>query len=254
MVHLPWGGVDGNATEIEQYANDLKSVEKRLINHYKTAINISEEGILPLLKNETFLTLEQCKNLGFATQISEPLQAVAHFNFNNKNNNSMTNEDKNWFESLFNKIVAIGKKAVNLLELTDADGMIITFPDAVEGSDPQIGDKATIDGNPADGTYVMPNGKSFVFVSGELTEILEPETDELAIANEKIADLESQLATVTASLQTAETNFQLQTTAVLNMKKQITSKFNFEEKKDPKEKEQPIVSVAQERLLKLKNK
>ena len=43
---------------------------------------------------------------------------------------------------------------------------------------PQVGDVATVDGEPAEGDYLMPSGETYVFAAGELTEIIAAEGEE----------------------------------------------------------------------------
>lgn len=39
----------------------------------------------------------------------------------------------------------------------------------------EIGATATVNGQPAEGEYLLPDGYTYVFTAGELTEIIEPE-------------------------------------------------------------------------------
>ena len=114
-------------------------------------------------------------------------------------------------------VVALTKGAIVNVDVTDANGTLITFPDVADGTMPIVGDMATIDGSPADGEYLMPDGTTFVFLAGALTQIIEAgevEVDVTALQEEN-AQLKEQLATQT-------TNYE---TAIVNLKKQIVSKF-----------------------------
>jgi ATP-dependent Clp protease protease subunit len=53
MIHLPWGGSMGTANELEQFADQLRAIEKKMVGFYKKALNLQEQALLPLLKNET---------------------------------------------------------------------------------------------------------------------------------------------------------------------------------------------------------
>lgn len=231
MIHLPMGGMDGTADQMEAYSKEIRVAEKKLIDFYKNAINTTDEAIRPLLVNETWLSNEQALNLGFATIENMPV-AVAYFTNNLNTNNKMTEADKTWIETLFAPIKALVKKPITAITVTDANGVIIEFADLVEGDLPKVDDKATVDGQPAEGEFLQTDGTTYVFTAGSLVEIKDAaadseedseETQALKAENEA---LKAELATVTASFTALETS-------VTNLKKQITSKFEADSKKAP---------------------
>lgn len=237
MIHLPKGDVQGNASEIEAYAESVRKAEKRMIDFYKKAINTTDEAIHPMLSNETWLTNEQAIALGFSTKPAQPILAVAYFTNNLNTNITMTEADKTWIETLFAPIKALIKKPIVAITVTDANGVIIEFADLVEGDLPKVEDKATIDGQPAEGEFLQTDGTTFVFTAGSLVEIKdaaadneEDSADMQALKTENEA-LRAELATVTASFTALETS-------VTNLKKQITSKFEADEKTDAKKDEE----------------
>jgi hypothetical protein len=79
----------------------------------------------------------------------------------------------------------------------------------------------------------MPDGSTYIFVGGELTQIveaMEQEQVDVTALQSEIEDLKSQLASQT-------TNYE---SAIVDLKKQIVSKFETKEKKDaPKEEQKP---------------
>jgi len=236
MIHLPKGDVQGNASEIEAYAESVRKAEKRMIDFYKKAINTTDEAIHPMLSNETWLTNDQAIALGFSTITPRPILAVAYFTSNTNTNIKMTEADKSWIEKQFEKITANFKKPIVSITVTDADGVLIDFADLVEGDLPKLEDKATIDGQPADGEFLQTDGTTFVFVAGSLTEIKEAAVDapedsaETQALKDENEALKAELATVTASFNTLETS-------IVTLKKQITSKFEADGKKDAKKEE-----------------
>lgn len=247
MIHLPSGGYQGTADEIEEYAEQVRAVEKRLIDFYKKTIQISEEAIRPLLKNETYLTAEQATSLGFATEADVAVAAKSKLYLNLKSDSKMTKEDKSWIENLFGKvenvIKNIAKSTIVGLKLTDATGVILDFPDLADDAKPAKGDKVTVDGNPADGEYLMPDGVTYVCKEGLVDEVKEaapdPDAEALAEAKAETARLEGELATEKAARTAAEKSFSDLATEVKNLKKAITSKGVTVEKKDPPKKDEP---------------
>lgn len=258
MIHLPMGGVDGTADEIEDYAKEVRVVEDKLVKFYSEKINLDKEAVRPLLKNETWLDGVKALELGFSNQTDLPMVAKAYLNLNT---NNMTKEDKSWIESGFEKIMNLLKTKVSNIMLQDANGATLDFPEIEEGQEITVGSIATVDGAPADGEYVLPDGKTFVFVDGELTEIIEMEEgvdsedmqaqlDALRLENEQLK---------TAKLE-AQTEVETQKELVVNLtkevkefKKQITSRFDFDSKKD-KEEDGIELSPAQKALNKLKTR
>lgn len=229
MIHLPTGEVGGTADEIHDYAESVKKAEKKLVDFYKDAIQTTTEAITPLLRNETWLSADQAISLGLATEKSLPMVAKAYFNL--KPDNKMTQEDKNWLEGLFKPFQNLFKKTISNVILTDGAGTQIDFMEVEEGATPIVGDKAMVDGKPAEGEFLMENGETMIFEKGALTEIKAVEkNDELENANQTIAELQKQLA----EAQTVTQNFTNLQKEVVNLKKQIVSKFDFDFQKDVK--------------------
>ncbi len=256
MIHLPSGMVAGTSQDIEAYNEMLKKLEKQMVDFYKKATNLTEEAIYPLLKNESWLTADDAFNMNFITEMEVEFAMVAKAFINTNLNKSMTQEDKSWIESQFEKFTGLFGKKVVALVLQDANGAEINFPDLEDGATPKVGDMATVDGQPAEGEYIMPSlgGVTVIFVGGSVAEIREAEGDgneEMEALKAENEALKQQLADAVAKetasvekLQTIETEF-------TNFKKEITGKFEFDKKKEEKGEE---VSPVKARLEKIKNK
>lgn len=254
MIHSPMGGIDGTADEIEAYAQSVRDCENKLIKFYTNQTGLGTDAIAPLLKNETWLTEDQATSLGFATVLNEPILAKAYLKLNN--DKSMTKEDKSWIEEKFSAILNSFKKQIVNIVLQDANGVAIDFTEVLEGETPELGSVATIDGQPAEGEYIMPDGSTFIFVAGELTEIV------LVDTNEELDALRKQLAEKEAELQANATKIAEQEETITNIVKEvkelkagITSRFDGDKKKDKKSgDDDPIVNHAAAALENLKNK
>lgn len=243
MIHLPMGGVEGTSDEIANYALDVKNTEKKIVDFYKKELDITEEAIRPLLNNETWLNDSQLDSLGFTTEIRMPVVAKAYIeNNNNHKNKDMTENDKGFFMGLFDAFHKKNKTIVNL-NLTDANGTAVVFPDLNEGDMPKVGDKATIEDKPAEGE-VMIDGVHYVFVAGVISEIKEmpaDDSEEMKALKAENESLKEQLTTANASNETILQD-------VVNLKKQITSRFDFEDKKENKTEE--LEAPTKRKLLK----
>ena len=102
-------------------------------------------------------------------------------------------------DTILEKIKGLSRIEPTDQTLKDKDGK--EFKLEKESGAPAVGDKAS-----PDGTFVMADGKTIVITEGEVKEIKEPAADktELELANEKIADLETQLDAEKAKVEAAE--------------------------------------------------
>lgn len=228
MIHLPWMESVGNADELEQYAKELRAVEKQLLDFYKKELDLEEEALQPLLREESWLTQDQLKTLGFTT--SEPALATAKAFFKPNNKSSMTEEDKGFFTGIFGKLEKLLSPKIKNKVVQDATGTEIDFTDLADDATIEVGAMATIDGNPADGEHPMPDGSTYVFVAGELTEINEPEGDD------ELAELRAENERLTQELSDAQANNQAQidtiNTEFNKLKAKVKSQFKVDNKKE----------------------
>lgn len=80
MIHNCWTYTEGNAKELRKTADDLDKIMQSSIESYMSKINISEEELRELLDNETWLTAQECFDMGFADEllpISEDIEQSA---------------------------------------------------------------------------------------------------------------------------------------------------------------------------------
>lgn len=70
MIHNAWSFVSGNANELRKQAEDLDKITQASINAYMEYINISEEELKDLLDAESWLTYDECLDMGFATSVT----------------------------------------------------------------------------------------------------------------------------------------------------------------------------------------
>lgn len=186
MIHLPTSGIsNATAEQMVEQTERLKKAETRIVNFYSENLGISKEAILPLLKNETFLTEEQMRSLGFVTPIQEMAISAK---FINKNEKIMTQKPK----GILQRIQALlnTEEIVNKIVFT-ADQKEINFPDLGEMDDLVAGVKATVDGVAVEGEITLTDGRTLVFVAGELTEIREVATAESEV--EDVVEIVSEM-------------------------------------------------------------
>ena len=219
MVHLPWGSSMGTADELEQYADQLRAVEKKLIAFYKKSLNLNEQALLPLLRNETWLTPNQLTALGFTTSRLIPAAPKAYLNKKLNMKGNFSERDRHWMESLFSKVLGkFGQGGMMNKMVQDATGIEIDFTDLPDDAIPEVGAEAMIEGEPAQGEYVMPDGATYVFEAGVLSEIVE------ADAAEEVASLRNENKNLKRQLNSIKGE-------VMALKRQVGSKYSFDAKK-----------------------
>lgn len=67
MIHNPWSGAMGEANDFRKQADVLDSIRDQLLGIYQKATGMSEEEIVSMMDEETWLTAEQAIEMGFAT-------------------------------------------------------------------------------------------------------------------------------------------------------------------------------------------
>ncbi|MEW5675567.1 ATP-dependent Clp protease proteolytic subunit [Flavobacterium enshiense] len=167
MIHLPWMQVVGDTIQLTDYLNGLKDCENRLINFYTEALAIDKNTIHSLLKNETYLSADECLDFGIATGLEVPLKAVAKLHTQKENNDSIMNKLTKKIDQIWNKLNGIK----NELILQDATGLELVFPELESSDVASVDAKVTVDGKPAEGDYLMPDGSTVVAANGVVTEI-----------------------------------------------------------------------------------
>tara|TARA_R110000851_G_scaffold73647_3_gene162434 strand:- start:181 stop:1269 length:1089 start_codon:yes stop_codon:yes gene_type:complete len=206
LIHLPTGGMQGNASDFEKTAKELRDIENKLASIYVNETNLTKEEALSLMKEDEMLDVNFLKDKGFVSEINE-FKAVAKFNINNKNemNETLTKEEANGLFAKFGeKLDAFvnsigGKKEENTNKIVqDSTGKEINFPDIANDASLQKGDSATVDNKKAEGSYLMPKGETLVFFGGILDSISEPSEEdnskkELEASNKKVEELQASL-------------------------------------------------------------
>lgn len=77
MMHNPWGLVIGNADDMRKQAEVLDKVRDTMLGAYITKSGQSQEDIIALLDNETWLNADEAKKAGFVDEISGKMDIAA---------------------------------------------------------------------------------------------------------------------------------------------------------------------------------
>jgi len=145
----------------------IKALELRIATHYANHTDLTVEDALELMANETYIDTDLAKEMRFATNIENVFVPVALKRFSTNTNNKQMNKRT---EAILNKVAKLFGSFQNKL-VTSADGKELDFYELADDAVVAVGDKAYYDGMDADGSFIMPDGETYVFVAGELTEI-----------------------------------------------------------------------------------
>lgn len=204
-IHNPTGGVFGDADDIQKGADKMKEYQDKIIDFYVDKTGADKDKITKLVDEDTQMTAEEAKDLGFISEIIETIKAVAHYNFkpHNKNDKIMENELKElrtevtglkaFFTTLFN----IKDNGAKNLKLLTADGTELIID--TEDIKPSIGDKVSVQGKKLEDNYLMPDGE-VINIKDNVIESIVPkeienknEPEELKTLKQKVADQEKEL-------------------------------------------------------------
>ncbi|PIF44296.1 ClpP protease-like protein [Chryseobacterium sp. 52] len=217
FVHNAWTWVMGDKKEMKKAYDELEIVDNEIAALYEEETNITKELALELMSQSRDLTIEECKEHGFYTEIEnvkivENTEAMNSLisrrsEYNNKNNHkdmSDKNKKLEW-EGIMKKVNNFFKSpgAKNKIIYT-ADNGELDFYELADDAAPKAkdgdtaGDKAKFDDKPAGdsngGEYVMASGETYKFDGEELVEILPKEEEEevtndaLIAENKKLKD------------------------------------------------------------------
>lgn len=238
LIHKASNSSGGNSDDLERDAQELKALDNKLAEIYEAETNLTKEEALLEMSNEKSVDANWLIEKGFASEIIT-YEAVASTkrNYNQKNSN-MTESDKSWFEQKMQAFAKMfGGNQPNAKLVQDANGTEIDFYELQADAEPKVGDKAKVDGKPAEGDYVMPDGRTFKFTAGELTEIVEASTNDAEALKQQLADKDAEIESLKQQIADAKAKSESEITA---MKKQfneftaeIKTKFDFESKTNP---------------------
>lgn len=80
MVHNVSGGASGDFHEMEKAQRELKSMNEALAGAYAEKTGMDMQKLLSLMDRETWLTANQCIEMGFVDEIDKPAQANMYVN------------------------------------------------------------------------------------------------------------------------------------------------------------------------------
>ena len=228
FIHEAWMEVVGTANYLLNSAFDLEDCNFKIAKLYaqKTALDYDEAR--ELMGVETFFTPEEAYNLGFATELSKvynklDYKLIIKNKLELKTNINMANESyskeevgviRRFLNSFLGKD-EIKPEIKNKVVLSVSD-VEIDFMEIDTDATPKVGDKANVDGKPAEGEYITKGGEKYSFEGGVLTEIEKEEevvqvdeelTNQLNEANTTIEALNKQIESQKTKFEDLQTKF-----------------------------------------------
>jgi len=190
-----------DSRDLRHVADQLDQIKTLLINVYQTKTHLAKEKLWELYDNETWLTADQAEQMGFIDESVDAIKAVATVNLNKfkMKNQSLWAKFQNMlsaFKNAFTEALADGRVIVIESEDEDWTGKKVSFED---GSQVPPGD------------HPLASGKVIsVDDQGTITVVKEAEAPADKQQNEemdnKIKELEAQLAEAKTAKDTAEAN------------------------------------------------
>ena len=260
FLHLPRGGVNGSSDDINLYASMIKDVEAKILKFYQDNTGLTANEILPLLQKETFLTDVEAFKLGFANIKALEIEPVAYFNENKLTPKQMSKESK---KGIWNKLQDLFKEEGVLNKIVyDAEQKEIDFYDLADDDSVAVGDKARVDGQDAEGSFVVPDAENadasvtYVFAAGELTEIVAPEAETETGEEEAdpMAALKEENEALKAKVLEFENSLTEKDLAIKNIKENNTKLTSFIAKIKALESDEEIVTGLKEKTPKIETK
>jgi ATP-dependent Clp protease, protease subunit len=208
MIHNPLiTDLKGDARELRSVANQLDKIKSILIDVYQRKTGLPKEKLWELYDNETWLTAEEAKTMGFVDEVQDAIKAVATIDLTTF---KMENKE-NGLIKFFKNLVTLTKFKNEFTEALADGRVIIVMSDDEDWTGKQV---VLEDGSPLPaGTHALASGKTItVDEGGAITQVGEPQaaadqekakaTEEM---NNKIAELEKQLAEARQAQSSAET-------------------------------------------------
>lgn len=179
FVHNPqlYWSEETEAEGLKKEAEGLEKAQNMLAEFYEKNTLMTKDQALDIMANDTWLTAQECMDLGFATEIEELSKKEAKIVASIKskmltnNNSKMSEKKKNvaWYLRLAN--VMTPAKAE--LTLASVDDQTVTFPDLEDGATPSVGDSIVVDEDASFTGEVETNNYVIQAEDGKVTVVID---------------------------------------------------------------------------------
>lgn len=197
--------LDKLASAVSNTADTLRKEQDKILDLYVERTGSEREELQALMDQDTFISADRAKELGFVSVILAPNTAKRKSKNNNKFTSKMAKPNKTKAKSVAvrNSVLdrLLAKAGLARLEDLKMKAQVVTAADGSEltvdreDGDPQVGDVAR-----PDGTYVLEDGTTIVVEGEVITSIEQPNdgasdlSDDPEEIREQIAELQARLA------------------------------------------------------------
>jgi ATP-dependent protease ClpP protease subunit len=263
FVHNAWTFAVGDKNEMKKQYENLEEVSNKIAKYYSEKTTIPFEEAVKLMENSTNIDSDTALKYGFFTEIENSVLAYNSKSIrnllieNNKkistkiNINNKNDMQKNEKKGVLNKIIKGISQALginNLIVYTDTQEEL-DFYELQDGDVVNIGAKATINGEKANGAFMLADGKTLYTFENEILTKIELQEGEPAPAeedapaddslelNKKIADKDAEILNLKNEIETLKNKFMELKGLASNFKIEIE---NEEKNNEPKSKNKKI--------------
>jgi ATP-dependent Clp endopeptidase proteolytic subunit ClpP len=249
MIHNPYfpDGVTGDADALDKAKEELRLIENTMAEAYAKKTKKPLEEIKAMMKKETRMSPYEAKKKGFVDTVLDASGQVTALEKALNKIETFTEEFMNMFRR--SQPSASSPKAV---ALNTKDGKVLNI-DAAEGEKNFVGKAATIDGQPAQGSYTLPDGTVISCENGMVTKMDMPsqapqETPEQKL-QKQISEMQNQLQQLTTAKAAEEAKIkaeqeakikEAETAKIAAEKEQLAVALAAKEKEIEELKKQPI--------------
>ncbi|UOR06241.1 ATP-dependent Clp protease proteolytic subunit [Hymenobacter aerilatus] len=242
LVHLPRGGVIGaTASEAQKWADEMAACQQKIIDLYVARTGRSEEEMAAVMAQEVEQSADSMLSLGFATQIVQPVTALAIAPPKNalvqpkpaaaSSDSALTTMAKgftDFLKSIKDAVTNLETAAkTNLSVTTTGDAPVTLTIDTGDRDTYAEGDAVTdAEGNAvADNSYALTDGNTITTAAGAITSIVATENTDSA-TNTADAEGVTQLAEAVTALAGVVTNLAKDVQAMKQDRTAITNLTN----------------------------
>jgi ATP-dependent Clp protease protease subunit len=186
FIHNPWTMISGDANELIDVAEELKSVENKIATFYSKKTGKAMDMMKGLMNQAKDITPDEAYKLGFITQIVKPVLALAQYKPNHTNLEKQMSNFLNKIESKIKAILNQSETEIKNLDAKTSDGVEIV----IDGETIEVGYAVTLKetGEPApEGTHTLEDGTQIVVADGLISEVI-PVSDSSKSIDEVIAE------------------------------------------------------------------
>jgi ATP-dependent Clp protease protease subunit len=77
MIHNPWGGVVGDADQIDSFGDAIRKMQEQIVDTYAKRSKLPKEQVAEMMNAETWLTAQEAVDFGLADRVADSMKMAA---------------------------------------------------------------------------------------------------------------------------------------------------------------------------------